>query len=249
MALMLATMTVGLGAADTGVNAPLRAIVITNSGEKEAYVKRLDDPRRALVEVLCALLARRLGLAVPEPMLVFIPEGVGGPAYGFGSAAVGHPNVMTWMRNLDQGSVLSRLRRWKNLVQSACFDEWIANCDRHQGNLLFDGDDQFWLIDHDLALHESIPADALAPQNQLFEVAVMGMVEADLLTLRPKVLGVMESYAEHVAEDIAEELPEGVWAPELVGTLLAWLELRQNHLMRFGSERVPARQGDIFNVQ
>lgn len=43
-----------------------------------------------------------------------------------------------------------------SIAKAAYFDEWIAMDDRHNGNLLFNGDD-FILIDHETA----IPLDYL----------------------------------------------------------------------------------------
>lgn len=245
--LRLGTLVVCLGEADTGLNKPVRGIVRTNSGEVEAYVKRLADPRKVLAEVICALLARRLSLSVPEPLLVFMPDQDGGKL-GFGSVVVGHPNVQAWIERYEQNAVLNRLKAWKELIPAACFDEWIANCDRHRCNLLFDGNNSFWLIDHELALHESVNSAELSPLNQLFAVAVDGLVESDLLSLRPKVMGVMQTYSECNARSISVSMPTGLyWSSALLQELILWLDERQGHLLEFGNARVPAKQGDIFD--
>jgi len=243
----MGTLVADLASAGTGINHAVRGIVRTPEGEIEAFVKRLEDSREILVECVCAILARRLGLPVPEPLLVLVPDYLGGPGLAFGSAAVSHPNLQVRIQPNGQAAVFERLRKWKDLVRAACFDEWIANCDRHAGNLLYDGDAEFWLIDHGLAIHEQIPADALAPNNQLFALAISGLTEGDLLTLRPQALGVMEGYAEHDAIGIKEILPSGFWSSGLRSSVLIWLEARQSHLMRFGSARVPTQQMGLFH--
>lgn len=249
MAIRLGTLVAELGQADTGINHAVRGVVRTHAGDLEAYVKRLEDPREILVEILCALLARNEGLPVPEPLLVMVPEHLGGPQLAYGSATIGHLSLGAFITTAPNtaSSVLERLRAWKHLLPAACFDEWIANCDRHAQNLLFSGNDEFWLIDHGLAIHNAIPVDALAPQNQLFELVVGGKTEGDLLMLRPKAMGVMESYSQRQTADVMGRLPKGVWSEAVLDSVFSWLSARQNHLVRLASARIPARQSEMFD--
>lgn len=248
MTIQLGTLVIELGEAGTGINKAVRGIVRTHLGEAEAYVKRLADAREILVEVVCALLAKRVGLPVPEPILVLVPEHLGGPQLAFGSTAMGQPNVATFFAAGHQAAVEAKLRAWKHLTSAACFDEWIANCDRHEGNLLFNGNGDFWLIDHGLSVHSAVlPVDVLAPINRLFEVAVAGLTEGDLLRLRPQVLGVMDAYSGHDLAEVQSRLPNGVWSEAAIQSVFSWLTPRQDHLVRLGSERVPARQSEMFD--
>lgn len=247
MTIRLGTLVAELGHADTGINLPVRGIVYTDAGEVEAFVKRLADVRELLVEVVCTVLARRLDLPAPEPLLVLVPEHLGGPQLAFGSTAMGQPNVAAFLETGQHAAVTNRLKAWKHLLPAACFDEWIANCDRHPANLLYNGDGDFWLIDHGLAVHQQLAVDALAPHNQLFDFAIQGLAEGDLLMLRPKALGVMQSYSEHEAEAVQSGLPAGVWTDLTMESVFSWLTARQDHLVRLGSERIPARQSEMFD--
>lgn len=247
MTIQLGTLMVELGPAGTGVNQAVRGIVRTHAGEVEAFVKRLDNPREMLVEAACADLARSLSLPVPEPIIVFVPEYLGGPGLAFGSKAIGAQNVGAFLDAGYHPVVMSRLRAWKHLVPAACFDEWITNCDRHPRNLLFNGYDDFWLIDHGLAVHPQLPVDGLSPANQLFAIAVDGLSEGDLLMLRPKALKTMKEYASAVVAALKGDLPANVWSAETIEPVFAWLEARQDHLVRLGSERIPARQSEMFD--
>lgn len=247
MTIRLGTLVAELGEAGTGINQAVRGIVRTHTGEIEAYVKRLADAREILVEVVCASLARRLGLPVPEPMLVLVPEHLGGPRLAFGSAAIGQPNVAAFIAAGHLAAVVSKLKSWKQLVPAACFDEWITNCDRHEGNLLYNGDDDFWLIDHGLAIHQQLAMDVPSPMNHLFSIAVNGLSEGDLLMLRPKALGVMQGYSEHDTAAIKDGLPAGVWPDPVLESVFSSLATRQNHLVRLGSDRIPARQSEMFD--
>jgi len=244
--LQYGTLVLELSPADTGVNDSSRCIVQTDEGDVEAFVKRLSDPRKLVVEIACSVLGRRLGLPIPEPLVVFVPSGLGGPGLAFGGTAIAHPNLMVWVKQSDQRAVLDRLRSWQQLMPAACFDEWIANCDRHAGNLIFDGISTFWLIDHDLAISRMISADQIAPLNQLFGVAIEGLVESQLLTLRPKATGVMSSFRDHEVDPVRGLFDEAFWPMDVIDEVFNWLAGRQDHLVRLGNERIPARQGGLF---
>src|SRR5690606_22477174 len=48
----------------------------------------------------------------------------------------------------EQVQILQDILAWADLGHLYAFDSWIANIDRHPGNLLFGGKDEIWLIDH-----------------------------------------------------------------------------------------------------
>ncbi|CDH43792.1 hypothetical protein [Candidatus Contendibacter odensensis] len=130
-----------------GINHAQRAPVLTRQGEVMAIVKEL--PLYELItEILCALLGRELNLPIPEPLLVIDPAQ---QLLVAGSVDVGYPSLHQPVLAAHLPLIAALLQGWPALVRSACFDEWIANPDRHGGNLLFDGQG-FWLIDHGLAL-------------------------------------------------------------------------------------------------
>lgn len=59
------------------------------------------------------------------------------------------------------------------LQEASYFDEWIAMDDRHNGNLLYNGDD-FYLIDHESAIPQGLAADQCGIDyysNQLLQIA------------------------------------------------------------------------------
>ena len=243
--LELGLLTANLGQSDTGVNQAVRGIVLTPRGEVEAFVKRLADPRETMLECLCALLGRSFGLPIPPPLLVWMPEELGVAGLAFGSASIDAPNLLSVVET-SAPAVMLRLSRWPKLGAAASFDEWIANCDRHPGNLLHDGMGDFWLIDHGLSLHPQIPSDGLAPRNQLFEVAVAGQAELALLELKAKVQLAMNEFAGGDLDSLNTWLSIAVWSDGLKDAAIQWLRLRQPHLLRLGSLRIPVRQGDML---
>lgn len=240
------TLMMELAPAGEGINKAFRAIVRTNDGDLEAFVKKVPM-REVLVELVAAVMARRLSLPVPEPLLVYVPHQLGGPFLAFGSVSLHGKPTLGALVNAGDTAVAKQLKGWKHLIPAACFDEWIANCDRHNGNLLCSGEGEFWLIDHGLSIHEGLSMDQASPINQLFALAVDGLTEGDLLTLRPSVLGVMQSYAELSSPVSSDSIPTALWDEQVVSSIHAWLSGRQNHLVRLGGARVPARQSELFD--
>lgn len=123
----------------------------------EAYIKRLGK-RELLVECVAAQIGRSLHLPVPRPFIVKVdPIRLPEPDLKlerselfFGSEAADYPPLERYIPFM-RGRAL--LREWVWSINAACFDEWIANRDRHNGNILFDGEN-FILIDHDKAVPE-----------------------------------------------------------------------------------------------
>jgi hypothetical protein len=69
----------------------------------------------------------------------------------FVSVDVKVPNVTyRWQGSDEAGrkALLAEITKWGDLGHLYAYDAWIANVDRHAGNLLFGGNSEFWLIDH-----------------------------------------------------------------------------------------------------
>jgi hypothetical protein len=128
-----------------GANRPVRGIAATASGEIAVVAKRVST-REIAVEIICAAIGRAAGLPIPEPVLLMDHEDV----WHYGSVDSSHPNLSRFVCT-DDASILGELERWPSLLPAACFDELIANPDRHDGNLLYDGSG-FFLIDHGLCI-------------------------------------------------------------------------------------------------
>ncbi|WP_245357252.1 HipA family kinase [Stenotrophomonas rhizophila] len=219
--------------------------MVATAGETlEAWVKPVANMERLQVEAVCSLLGRSLGLPIPEPLFVLIGPEFGGPGVGFGSSAISHPNVAHWIDS-SADIVKARLKNWPKIVDAACFDEWIANCDRHPGNLIHDGVDGFWLIDHDKAINSSIACDTLSPVNQLFSLIVEGASEEQLLSLQQTVGAAMYEMQGSSLETVVEGLALEAMGASLHQPIADWLISRQGHLMTFGNARVPAKQAGV----
>lgn len=132
---------------------------------KAAILKDLD-PVQLFNELLAFLVAKEIGLPVPEGFLAIDRDGNINTKHApkienkypilFASLDVKQPNLYARI-TIDQTkeeinssfkSIIKALVQWQFLGALYGFDTWIANIDRHCGNLLYDGDKKFWLIDH-----------------------------------------------------------------------------------------------------
>ncbi len=146
-----------------GINTTWKATVRSAEGDSAAIVKHIPD-HEIMVECLCAMLGRSLQLPIPRPML--LKDAKLGAL--FGCEELPHPDLKH--SHLPSAVLATYLTAWEKLADSAAFDEWIANPDRHGGNLLTDGSGEFWLIDHGLTLHPVLnPADK--SNNYLLNIA------------------------------------------------------------------------------
>lgn len=139
-----------------GINGAHRGIADLESESLSVICKWLDDTELA-AELFCAVLAREIDLPAPEPLLLFDP--ISG-SFVFGSVDLAYPNSLRQF-NVDPdtpdeaavGVLLEVISSWSRAREVAAFDEWIQNCDRNLGNLLFAGPDNFFIIDHGRALN------------------------------------------------------------------------------------------------
>jgi hypothetical protein len=130
----------------------------TQSGGARMYLKAAPVPE-ILAECICAVAGSALGLPVPPLYLVLDPAKHTDHPLLIGSKDVGVPSLRQ-RSILDDAAMQQTLCRWDALHRCAIFDEWIANPDRNQGNLLWNGQRQWYLIDHARALGLADPADS-----------------------------------------------------------------------------------------
>ena len=146
---------------EKGVNDSFHGKLMLGDGTiKSAIIKDLD-PKQLANELMVAALADAAGLPIPGAHLAIVPLGImtankgptlpDGARLVFGSADVRTPPVAQLYRGQNatvQTKVRKRLAEWDSVGGLYGFDSWIANIDRHEGNLLFSGDKEVWLIDH-----------------------------------------------------------------------------------------------------
>lgn len=136
-------------------------------------------PKEMANELVSFVLARQLSLPIPDLLLAqadisYLPAAKGpstrdGRRLVLASVDVNVPSITFRYTNDVPGRarLLGAVTAWPNLGRLYGFDAWIANVDRHAGNLLFGAGAEAWLIDHGHAfsgstwsLHELDPQRA-----------------------------------------------------------------------------------------
>lgn len=220
--------------------AQLSIVQLDDGTRVQAYVKAVP-PRECTVEIVCALLLDAMALPGARPLLVGMPHGAP-PRFG----ATLLP-CMPFSHALAQGpAALQRLHDWPQLIPAAAFDEWVANPDRNQGNILHDGKRGFWLIDHGCAAAPSRAADTVCDPNTLFEVARDGLDAAALVaTLKPRLRTAVHAFAVAALDALRREVASDSLpaADEVLGLLAA----RHAQLLHLIDLRLPQGQQGIFD--
>jgi len=165
-----------------GSNETYRGPIETASGKTFAYVKLLDT-KQLINELVSSVLGRTLGLPVPPGFIVLVnrddyPESEFLVSQGlertlaFGVESIGHPDLKRRIKIEGDSVVQELFQTWTGWCDAMTFDEWIANRDRNQGNLLLGAPGEVWLIDHGHAFTGPnwLPSDldpAVAVRNEI----------------------------------------------------------------------------------
>lgn len=142
-----------------------KAELLDAAGETvTGYVKLSLDPRRIIAELTTAQVGRALGMNIPRPFVVLLNtddlEGFESSFYGrgvmvcFASQQAGNRSysLERAMRNPTQ-AFAKAVHTQFDLDGTIALDEFVANDDRHQGNIIYaPGKQEFWLIDHGRSL-------------------------------------------------------------------------------------------------
>ncbi len=143
---------------EKGVNETYRGPIETATGKTFAYVKLL--PTKELInELVSSVLGRTIGMPIPPGFIVlvsredypdseFLSHQATDKALAFGVESIGYPDLKRRVK-IEGDTVIDELfRTWTGWGEAMTFDEWVANRDRNQGNLLLGGPGEVWLIDH-----------------------------------------------------------------------------------------------------
>ncbi len=248
MTLLTGTLMSVLASAGQGESKPVRGNVDTPEGVLQAFVKPSQNAERVLAEVIASMVGIKLGLPVARPIVVKVTDASLGIALGFhfGSVALPYPDLTQAVRMKGRQAEL-KMKKWPYVLNAACFDEWIANSDRHNGNIIFDGRGGYWLIDHDRAMLDHVASDDLNQFNRLFELLMKGATDAVVGKLQPQTEAVMVNYEATQFADVVAECAS-LFAAANVDHFERFLTSRQPELVRLGRVRTlqDAKQGRIF---
>lgn len=229
---------------DSGVNPTYVGLVDTGVRNLEAYIKVLT-PRQLVNEIISAQLGHALKLPMPQAFLV-----IGSPADGYGDPApqwrAGPDRLLFASEAAPNGvwrppSVMSPyptkwITSWQHLPVTVCFDDWIANVDRHHGNLLFDGSGNFLLIDHSHAFsgadwREEALVSAKVFPNKLIDCWPGKMLGTDArLRICNEIPRHTTAFAEIDLGFLICEPLKGLLSISEVTALEAFLKERSNHV-------------------
>lgn len=115
------------------------------NGAAISIYMRVGEPHAIVAELLCAVVARALGLPAAEPFLVIVePDTLGNNSklnpkvrhYCVGSRDIGG-NTFTQLLREGGTTVKQIIQKWEHLIGVTALDEWLANPDRNMGNLLW----------------------------------------------------------------------------------------------------------------
>lgn len=148
-----------LGRSDYGKSSETWKVTLIGY-EQPAWLKLCVDNYQLVSEVLCAQVGRCLGFHMPKPYLVRVDleelpkesqfyQKVGESWFFASQNACSNPTTLERIfKNSDELELFQR--HVENFASIMVFDEWIANTDRNDGNLLLDPCNEYkvWLIDH-----------------------------------------------------------------------------------------------------
>jgi hypothetical protein len=153
MTIRIGTLLLGSVPVGSGINGAVRGFADLDGTEVPVVAKRLPD-QEIMGEIYCALLCQAVGLPAPEPLVL---QDQADGSWMFASVDFPHPNCSQFL-NLDVSDpravmiMAEFLDRWPSLPKAVAFDEWIQNKDRNPGNILWNDENEFALIDHGKAL-------------------------------------------------------------------------------------------------
>ncbi len=198
-----------------------------------AYIKMLNFAD-ITKEALCAVLARQLGLPVPQPYYVSVDvsftnsgaSNTAGIGFGLEEENAHLPRIT------DPERIRRDIQLWSDVLNCATFDAWIANRDRLPKNVIYNGQrDGFWMIDHDEALPSYLSSSAHA-NTELFKLLGENKSEIELYQIRNKALDFSDRFNAIDWRDIRklmreQEFPE---MPQYLDAYIKNLQERAVHM-------------------
>ncbi len=178
---------------------------ITSDIEKlEVYLKKTFQPVDILIECICALLGRAIGLPIPEPIIVIDGDNIhyasvqvssedGGPAI---------PVKMTTKKNIDD--IKLKLREFLPTYDCILFDEYIMNDDRSEMNVLVCGKNNFAFIDHGHALFTGQGLDLSIAENKLYNYVKPETFSVYTMQFTIHIQNAVKSFLNKMGEDVVE---------------------------------------------
>jgi hypothetical protein len=176
---------------DRGVSETFTGMIEAGSKRLHAHIKFLST-KGLINELIASVLGSATGLPMPKGFLVLAerrdfptsqvlkanPSDIG---FAFACATMDHPSLRRRMKLRSEALRLEVLKLWPQWAEAIAFDDWIANWDRHEGNLLSGGPGEVWLIDNERSFVKlDWTAADLNPAVQVLNQLCMQMQRAAL---------------------------------------------------------------------
>jgi predicted unusual protein kinase regulating ubiquinone biosynthesis (AarF/ABC1/UbiB family) len=143
---------------------------------------------------------------------------------------------------------MEKLRDWPRALQAGCFDEWIANADRHHGNILIQGNGNFSLIDHSHAI--PIDHQPNTPNRRNTFLCAASPSDKDELGIHRAIKGAKKELSNFV--ELAQKdwhklsRPELYCEPEKSKQVVSFLNDRLTILSILIGKKLGDRQQDLY---
>lgn len=157
-----------------GINETYRGWIEVDGTRQQAFVKFLR-PWEIFNELLGSVLCQLIGLPTPLSFLVVVdrdeypspalfPDPQIQHALAFASQAMPAEALSRRMSLTSLPALRALVEAWREWPDVILFDQWIANPDRHTGNVLSGAPGEFYLIDHGLCFYRQnwTPEEILA---------------------------------------------------------------------------------------
>jgi len=242
-----------LGDAENGLYGAKYVSVLLNNSPHiiKGYAKQLSDTE-IMVEIISALMGRELNLPIPEPVLGIY----GTDSLWFISIDVKVPDLshrMTIDVNQQMANdqtnlkILEKLCQWSDICLAIGFDEWIANDDRNLGNILYDGNDQFYLIDHNRAMR--LPFFPEAPiNNQLLNIKLHCTQDE---VGKQRIKNHIEAFIHNTNKTLPIELISKIkekladFDDEILDNIAEFLQKRLNYVSKITADKITTQQQSL----
>jgi hypothetical protein len=215
--------------------------------EVNAYAKRLTE-LEFLVELMAALMGIEMGLPIPEPVAAVSENN----EVWFASVDMKFPDLsrhLTVANNQIQNTaqnveILRRLANWPAIQQAIGFDEWIANGDRNIGNVLFDGKDRFYLIDHNRAMRPPFAPEAPIENALLNTKLTFTQDELGRHRLKHQIEALVGDFNPALPQAIADRLSAQISKIDdaILNGMVDFLNQRLNHLTAITHQKIATQQ-------
>lgn len=145
------------------INSLFRGQVVLGDGSTKSCLLKDIDRVELVNELVSNLIASKLNLPVPLAVLALVEDRynkknyfpksvkVKGGRLVFCTIDVQTPNLAQRLKSahpLSEKIISNSLISWSKKGHLYGFDTWVANVDRHMGNILFGARNEMWLIDH-----------------------------------------------------------------------------------------------------